>query len=171
MSSYVALLRAVNVGGTGKLPMKELRSMCEEAGFESVQTYIASGNVVFTSSDSEDKVKSVLEKRLEAYAGRKVDVYVRTVREMKDLVDINPFADEPGNKVAVLFLDQKPPADLDAIVSGVKDEKFKAADREIFISYPEGLGTTRLSFDKQKVQGTTRNMNTVTKLAQMAAEA
>ncbi|MGA7435305.1 MAG: DUF1697 domain-containing protein [Solirubrobacterales bacterium] len=171
MSAYVALLRAVNVGGTGKLPMKELRVMCEEAGFESVQTYIASGNVVFTSSDSEDKVKSVLEKRLEAYAGRKVDVYVRSVREMKDLVDINPYPDDPGNKVAVLFLDQKPPSDLDGIVSGVKDESFKAADREIFISYPDGLGVSTLKFDESKVHGTTRNMNTVTKLAQMAAEA
>lgn len=170
MSSYIALLRAVNVGGTGKLPMKELKAMCEEAGFEQVSTYIASGNVVFTSSDSEEKVKSVLEKRLEAYAGKKVDVYVRTVREMKDLVEINPFPEEPGNKVAVLFLDQKPPADLEAIASGVNGEKLRAADREIFIFYPDGLGATKLSFDKQKIHGTARNMNTVTKVAQMAAD-
>lgn len=169
MASYVALLRAVNVGGTGKLPMAELRAMCEEAGFESVKTYIASGNVVFRSSDSEDKVKSIIEKRLEDYAGKKVDVYVRTVREMKDLVEVNPYADEPGNKTAVIFLDQKPPAGLDAIASGVKDEKFQGADREIFVSYPDGLGTTKLTFDKKVIRGTTRNINTVTKLAEMAA--
>lgn len=165
----MALLRAVNVGGTGKLPMTELRAMCEEAGFESVQTYIASGNVVFKSNDREDKVKSILEQRLEDYAGKKVDVYVRSVREMKDLVEINPYADQPGNKVAVLFLDQKPPADLDAITSGVKEEKFQAAAREIFVFYPDGLGATKLAFDKQKVHGTTRNMNTVAKLAEMAS--
>ena len=53
MASYVALLRAVNVGGTGKLPMKELKAMCEETGFESVETYIASRNIVFESPDSE----------------------------------------------------------------------------------------------------------------------
>lgn len=168
MASYVALLRAVNVGGTGKLPMKELREMCEEAGFEAVQTYIASGNVVFTTGDSEDKVKSILEKRLEAYAGKMVDIYVRSVREMKDLVEINPFSDHPGNKTAVLFLDQKPPADLDAVTKGVAGEQFKAADREIFISYPDGLGTSKLAFDKS-IHGTTRNMNTVTKLAEMVA--
>ncbi|MBK5232647.1 MAG: DUF1697 domain-containing protein [Thermoleophilia bacterium] len=170
MASYVALLRAVNVGGTGKLPMAELRAMCEEAGFESVETYIASGNVVFKSGDSEDKVKSIIEKRLEAYAGKKVDVYVRTVREMKDLVEVNPYPKEPGNKTAVLFLDQKPPADLDAIASGIKDEKFEGAAREIFISYPDGLGTTKLAFDKKVIHGTTRNMNTVAKLAEMAAD-
>lgn len=170
MANYVALLRAVNVGGTGKLPMNELRTMCEEAGFESVSTYIASGNVVFRSGDSEDKVKSLIEKRLEDYAGKHVDVYVRTVREMKDLVEINPYSSEPGNKTAVLFLDQKPPADLGAVASGVKNEEFQGADREIFISYPEGLGTSKLSFDKKKVHGTTRNMNTVAKLAGMASE-
>ena len=170
MASYVALLRAVNVGGTGKLPMAELRAMCEEAGFESVSTYIASGNVVFKSSDPGDKVKSIIEKRLEGYAGKKVDVYVRTVREMKDLVEINPYADLPGNKTAVLFLDQKPPADLDAVAKGDKDEQFQAADREIFVSYPDGLGTSKLAFDKKVIHGTTRNMNTVTKLAEMAAD-
>jgi len=52
MNAFVALLRAVNVGGTGKLPMTELKAMCEEAGFKSVRTYIASGNVVFTSTKS-----------------------------------------------------------------------------------------------------------------------
>lgn len=160
----------MNVGGTGKLPMAELRLMCEEAGFESVSTYIASGNVVFKSDDSEDEVKRLLEKRLEDYAGKKVDVYVRSVREMKDLVEINPYSDEPGNKTAVIFLDRKPPADLEAIAKGVKDEKFQGADREIFVSYPDGLGTTRLEFDQKMVRGTTRNMNTVTKLSEMAAE-
>ncbi len=170
MASYVALLRAVNVGGTGKLPMAELRAMCEEAGFESVSTYIASGNVVFKSGDSEEKVKSIIEKRLEDYAGKKVDVYVRSVREMKDLVEINPFSKEPGDKTAVLFMDQKPPADLDSVAKGVRDEKFKGADREIFISYPDGLGTSKLGFDEKKIHGTTRNMNTVKKLAEMAAD-
>ena len=112
MATYVALLRAVNVGGTGKLPMKELKAMCEEIGFESVVTYIASGNVVFMATDSEPKVKHLLETRLESYAGKKVDVFVRSAREMLDLVNANPYADEPGNRVAVMFLAHKPPNDL-----------------------------------------------------------
>lgn len=167
-TTYVALLRAVNVGGSGKLPMKDLKAMCEEAGFESVRTYIASGNVVFETDDDAAKAKDILEKRLTEYAGKKMDVYVRSAREMRDLVDINPYPDEPGNKVAVLFLDRKPPSDLASIATGVQDEEFKAAASEIFIHYPEGLGRSKLTFGKDLV-GTTRNMNTVAKLAEMAA--
>src|SRR5262245_38232826 len=79
---YVALLRAINVGGTGKLPMADLKAMCEEAGFAHVATYIASGNVVFESSAPEAKVKAALEKRLQGYAGKPVGVVVRTAAEM-----------------------------------------------------------------------------------------
>jgi uncharacterized protein (DUF1697 family) len=167
-TSYVALLRAINVGGTGKLPMKELKAMCEEAGFEDPRTYIASGNVVFRSDDEAGKVKKILELRLADYAGTKVDVFVRTAREMRDLVEINPYPGEPGNRVAVLFLDRKPPNDLGSIATGVEGERFKAAAREIFVHYPEGMGVSKLKFGKELVT-TARNMNTVAKLAAMAA--
>ncbi len=168
MTPYVALLRAVNVGGTGKIPMKELKAMCEEAGFEDVATYIASGNVVLRSDDGAEKVKEILELRLADYAGKKVDVFVRTAREMRDLVEVNPFPDEPGNRVAVLFLDRRPPKDLDSLATGVGDERFTAAAREIFVHYPEGMGVSKLKFGRDLVS-TARNMNTVAKLAEMAA--
>lgn len=167
-TSYIVLLRAVNVGGTGKLPMKELKAMCEEAGFLDVETYIASGNVVLHSGDRPEKVKEILELRLTEYAGKKMDVFVRTAREMRDLVDVNPYPDEPGNRVAVMFLDRKPPGDLDALASGVQNEEFKAAAQEIFIHYPDGLGPSKLTFGSDLL-GTTRNMNTVRKLAEMAS--
>lgn len=167
MKACVALLRAVNVGGTGKLPMAELRTMCEEAGFEQVRTYIASGNVVFGSDDDPDRARSVLEARLGSYAGKPVDVLVRTGREMADLVAANPFPDEPGNRVVCLFLDRHPPKDLAAVASGVGDERFVAADREVFIHYPEGQAQSKLKFDLGVA--TARNMNTVKKLAEMAA--
>jgi len=82
MTAYVALLRAVNVGGTGKLPMTDLKRLCEEAGFQSVRTYIASGNVVFDSPLSEARVKKALESRMEEYAGKPVGVLVRTGPEL-----------------------------------------------------------------------------------------
>jgi len=91
MPSYTALLRAVNVGGTGKLPMSELKAMCEAAGFAKVRTYIASGNVVFESKLSEKSVKAKLEKSLEAYAGKPVGVLVRSGAEMAAVLDANPF--------------------------------------------------------------------------------
>ncbi|HEY0794239.1 MAG TPA: DUF1697 domain-containing protein, partial [Acidisarcina sp.] len=74
MNAYIALLRAVNVGGTGKLPMTELQSISEQLGFTNVRTYIASGNVVFQSKLPEAKVKAALKKRMATYAGKPVDV-------------------------------------------------------------------------------------------------
>ena len=167
MASYVALLRAVNVGGSGKLPMKELKSMCEEAGFDSVRTYIASGNVVFESGDSPERARSVLAKRLESWAGREIGLLVRSARQMADLVEANPFPNEPGDRVVVLFLDRSPPPDLEASVSGLDDEIMRPAASEVFIHYPRGQGPSRLSFDLGPA--TARNMNTVTRLATMAA--
>src|ERR1700753_2811038 len=82
MGSFVALLRAVNVGGTGKLPMSELKAMCETLGFTSVRTYIASGNVVFASRKSESAIKRDLEKALAARAGKPGGVMVRSGAEV-----------------------------------------------------------------------------------------
>ena len=78
MTRYVALLRAVNVGGTGKLPMADLKAMCRDAGFVRIETYIASGNVIFDSSARPSTVKAGLEARLLAYAGKPVGAVIRT---------------------------------------------------------------------------------------------
>lgn len=91
MTRYVALVRAANVGGIGKLPMSELKSMCAEAEFARVETYIASGNVVFDSKLAHSKVKAALEARLHIYAGKSVGVIVRTAVEMAAVLKANPF--------------------------------------------------------------------------------
>ena len=111
MTAYVALLRAINVGGTGRLPMTDLAAMCDAAGHGAVATYIASGNVVFTSDWSEARVKADLEQRLAEYGGRPVGVMVRTAAEIAAVRDGNPFPDSPGNRVLAIFLDAPPPAD------------------------------------------------------------
>src|SRR3569833_1008054 len=111
MAAFIALLRAVNVGGTGKLPMSELQAICEELGFGSVRTYIASGNVVFTSRKSEAAIKTALEKRLEAYAGKPVGVLVRSAAEMAQVLADNPFPKAAPNRTVAIFLDGKPAKD------------------------------------------------------------
>ncbi len=93
MFSYIALLRAVNVGGTGRLPMADLKAMCEEIGCRQVRTYIASGNVLFSSALSEQQVKAALQARLAVYAGKPIGVLVRTAAEMAGIVAKNPFPD------------------------------------------------------------------------------
>lgn len=169
MTAYVALLRAVNVGGTGKLPMTELVAMCKKAGFENPKTYIASGNVVFKSSKSEKAVKAVLETAMADYAGKSVGVIVRTAKEMAAVRDANPFTSAPGNRVVAIFLDHAPPKDAIAEATHVNGEEITLGTREIFVRYTdEGMGNSKLKIPATKT-GTARNMNTVTKLAEMAA--
>jgi uncharacterized protein (DUF1697 family) len=169
MGAFVALLRAVNVGGTGKLPMRELKAMCEEIGFSQVRTYIASGNVVFSSRKSEAAIKAALEKRLEAYAGKAVGVLVRSAQEMAEVAARNPFPKAAPNRTMALFLDRAPPADTLATVRGRKDEEIALGRREIYIHYGEGMAKSKLVIPATK-SGTARNMNTVAVLAKMAAE-
>jgi uncharacterized protein (DUF1697 family) len=169
MGSFVALLRAVNVGGTGKLPMSDLKQMSEELGFGKVQTYIASGNVVFTSRKSEAAIKTALEERLEAYAQKPVGVLVRTAAEMMQVLADNPFPKLAPNRTMAVFLDRAPPADALAGVRGQKDEQIRLGRREIYIHYGEGMAKSKLIIPAAKA-GTARNMNTVAALAKMAGE-
>ncbi len=169
MTAYIALLRAVNVGGTGKLPMTELTTMCEQAGFASVKTYIASGNVVFKSKLAEQKVKATLEASLAKYAGKPVGVLVRTAAEMAAVLAANPFPEMPGNATVAIFLDSPPPADALNHVTGQGEELISLGKREVYVYYGAGMGTSKLKIKAAKT-GTARNMNTVARLAEMAAK-
>jgi uncharacterized protein (DUF1697 family) len=166
---FVALLRAVNVGGTGKLPMRDLKRMCERAGFSAVRTYIASGNVVFASEQSAQAVKILLEKKLRAYVGKPVGVLLRTAKEVEQVLAHNPFPDAPPNRTVAIFLDEPPPRDTLQNVTGTKDEEIGLGKREIYVHYPGGVGTSKLRIAAARM-GTARNMNTVAKLAVMAKE-
>lgn len=168
MPSYVALLRAVNVGGTGKLPMSELKAMCAAEGFGGVQTYIASGNVVFSADPSEAQIKAALEERLKSYAGKPVGVIVRTAKEMADVLAANPFPDAPPNWTYAIFLDAPPPADTLDGIKHQKDEEVRLGKREIYVAYGEGMGRSKLKIPAG-VNGTARNINTIAKLAELAA--
>jgi uncharacterized protein (DUF1697 family) len=168
MTAFIALLRAVNVGGTGKLPMTELTAMCEAAGHEGVKTYIASGNVVFRSARSEAAVKADLEERLAAYAGKPVGVVVRTAAEIAAVRDANPFPDAPGNRVVAIFLDAAPPSDALDHAAGQQEEQMRLGTREVYVFYGDGMADSKLRIPAAKA-GTARNMNTVAKLAAMAA--
>jgi uncharacterized protein (DUF1697 family) len=169
MTRYVALLRAVNVGGTGNLPMAALRSICLDAGFDRVETYIASGNVVFASGAPAARVKAELESRLAVHAGKPVAVAIRTAAEMLAVRKANPFPRAEPERVYTIFLDRRPPRDALDHAVGQSDEKIRLGEREIFVHYPGGMGRSKLRIPAAKM-GTARNMNTVAKLAEMAAK-
>lgn len=167
MPTYIALLRAVNVGGTGKLPMAELKAMCLAAGFTQIQTYIASGNVILAHDGDAAGVKSALEARLYAYAGKPVGVIVRTPTEMAAVLRANPFPDDPPNRTMVIFLDQPPPPDAVANVRHQKNERLALGAREIYVAYGDGMGASKLVIPAGR-DGTARNLNTVAKLVELA---
>jgi uncharacterized protein (DUF1697 family) len=170
MTHYVALLRAVNVGGTGKLPMSDLKAMGEALGFANVRTWIASGNLVFTSSKTEGEVKAALEAKLASYAGKPVPVFVRTELELMDILAADPFPDAIGARSMVFFFDTPPPVDVVTNVKGLQGERLARGVREIYIDYGANIRDTKLKFSAMKT-GTGRNMNTVRKLAGLAQAA
>jgi uncharacterized protein (DUF1697 family) len=170
MTVYIALLRSVNVGGTGKLPMTVLKGLCQKAGYGSVQTYIASGNVILESEEREEKIKATLEDAIERRIGKRISVFVRTATEMKAVLARNPFpGKEPGKTVAV-FLDTRPRADVLAKPAGRNKEEIRAGKREIYIYYPDGIGRSKLRFPAAD-SGTARNMNTVARLVELTSQA
>jgi uncharacterized protein (DUF1697 family) len=169
MTRYIALLRAVNVGGTGKLPMADLKAMCGDAGYVRIETYIASGNVIFDSNAEPSRVKAELEDRLLAHTGKLAGVLVRTAPEMAAVLVANPVpAAEPKYTYAI-FLDHRPPADALDHVTGQNGEEIRLGDREIFVHYGSGMGRSKLKIPAAK-SGTARNMNTVAKLAELASK-
>jgi uncharacterized protein (DUF1697 family) len=166
-SVFVALLRAVNVGGTGKLSMRELAELCQDTGFRNVKTYIQSGNVVFTSKLTAPDVKRKLEAALKKKMGKPVGVHVRTPAEIESVIKRNPFKRAAPNRLLVLFLDRAAPrnAFADLVIPG--REEVELSGREVFIHYPDGMGRSKLRIPFADT-ATGRNLNTVTGLLELS---
>ncbi len=167
MTAYIALLRGINVGGTGLLPMKDLIALCTASGFTSVQTYIQSGNVLFDADGTEAAVRDALEQALHAQMGRPIDVMVRTAAELRAVLEANPFPSGEPNKVQVAFLAEPPPAEAHDTM-GLAGEQVLNGTRELYIHYPEGMGKSKLKLPLGKLSATLRNMNTVAKLVTLS---
>ena len=168
MTTYVALLRAVNVGGTGKLSMQDLKAACAAAGFTRIETYIASGNVVFAGTGPAATVQGALQKRLLAQAGKPVEVFLRTAAELAAVLADNPFPRQDPRSTYAFFLQQRPAADALAGARGQTDELIHPGRREIYVHYPSGMGRSKLRLPAAAA-GTARNLNTVAALVRLSA--
>jgi uncharacterized protein (DUF1697 family) len=155
--------------GTRGFPMSELVTLCQDLGFQSVRTWIASGNVVLQSRKSESAIKSILEAALSKRMGRPVGVLVRTAPEIAAVLRANPFPSNHNSHVMAIFLDAPPAHDAISNLKNQTKEELRLGLREIYVYYPDGQGQSRLIIPALK-HGTARNMNTIAKLAQMAAE-
>lgn len=175
MTRYVALLRAVNVGGNNKVPMKWLREAAADAGFADVATYVQSGNLVLSSADSAAKVGSTVAKLIKAEHGLDLDVIVRDRKQLAAVIKANPFETESAEptKVHVNFLTGAP---AKAKVSALDPDEF-APERwvikgsEMYLYFPDGAGRSKLATAPWKkrldVAGTARNWRTVLTLLDM----
>lgn len=178
MTTYVALLRAINLGKRNKISMANLRTLFESLGAKDVTTYLQSGNVVFKSDAKRAELTPGIEQAIRGAVGLDITVLVRTQAEIQRTRSGNPFVDRAeAAHLHVTFLAAKPDAarvrDLAGEESGA--DEFELVGHEIYLHCPNGYGRTKLTnayFEKRlQVRATTRNWNTVTKLAELAASA
>ena len=174
MHSYVALLRAVNVGGTAKAPAAALKTIAEGLGFEDVQTLLQSGNLTFRADGEPQTLEAKLERAFAAELGLSTEVMVRDAADWSALIAANPFPKEskrdPSHVLAVVTKDQPRPEGVKALQDYPGPERIEAGERVLYIVYPEGIGRSKLNgapgWKKLGCSGTGRNWNTVLKLAE-----
>lgn len=180
MTTFIALLRGINVGGHRPVPMAELRALCGGLGLAGAQTYIQSGNLVFAASGSARALESTLEQAIAERFGFAVDVLVRSATQWPDYVKGNPLAaaSQAQPNLVLLGLSKSPPRP-DAVAAlrerASAGEQVEAAGEALWFHFPAGSARTKLTPALiDRVVGspvTTRNWRTVQKLADMAGVA
>jgi len=176
VARLIVLLRGVNLGSTNRVAMPKLRAALEEAGFENVATYVQSGNVVLSSSDSPPQVARRCERVIKKEFGLEIPVVVRTRAQLAGIVRRNPLGKAAKNpkRYQVSFLEKKPTAALVRKLEEVAApaEHVVAAGREIYACHPEGVARSKLwaalAGKGLGVTATARNWTTVTKLLELA---
>ena len=176
MTTYLALLRGVNVGGANKVPMKELRGLFEDLDHEDVRTYLQSGNVVFEGrSSSSKKLAGEAERAISEAFGVDISVILRTRPELKRVAAGNPFPTEDvkPSLLHVMFLSDAPsPASVKTLdPDRSPPDEFKVKGREVYLWYPDGSARTKLTIDYFEqmlgTRATSRNWNTIVKVLEL----
>ena len=178
MGVIISMLRGINVSGQKKVPMKELKTLYEGLGFTNVSTYIQSGNVIFETGEKKaDALPKKIEKAIHDHFGFEVSVIHRTPKELKAVLDGNPFlagTEVQADKLYVTFLAQEPLPELveKAQAHQTDADRFAVLNRETYLYLPDGYGRTKLHNNfmesKLKVTATTRNWKTVNELYNLA---
>jgi uncharacterized protein (DUF1697 family) len=178
MTTYIALLRGINVGGHQKVTMADLRDMATHLGLAEAQTLLQSGNLVFrTAARSATQLEHLLEAEAIKRLALQSDFIVRTAEEWKTIAARNPFLEQaerdPSHLVVMFFKDAPKASDIAALRAVITGPEIVHADgRQAYITYPDGIGDSRLTNSlierKLGVRGTARNWNTVLKLEALA---
>jgi uncharacterized protein (DUF1697 family) len=176
MTTWIALLRGINVGGANKLAMKDLRDLVAACGHTGVSTYIQSGNVVLTSARSDrSALAAEISTGIERAHGLAVTVVLRTPEELRAALAANPFtAESDASRVTITFLSDVPSAgDISRLEPDrFLPDRFEVLGAELYAYYQNGAGRSKMTLDyfekRLRVRGTARNLNTVAKLIQLA---
>lgn len=176
-TSWIALIRAVNLGPTNKLPMSDLRSMLEALGYDDVRTHLQSGNAVFSARGVKGpQLERSIGARIRRDAGLDVPVMVRSARELDRLVAANPFVARrtPEKELQVGFLARTPsPAKIRALrPDDYAPDELAIGTRAVYFRMPNGYAKSKLPNVEQLlgVGMTTRTWKTVTRLADLAGD-
>ena len=180
MTTYAALLRGINVGGSKKVPMAELRALMEGLGHDGVRTHLQSGQAVFTAGHGdEESLAAELAQAIQKHFGFAVDVIVRDHAYLRAVAEACPFpaAELEARQLHVTYysapVDEARFADIDR--AAFLPEEFRLGDRALYLYAPDGLGRSKLAEQLSRrrlnkgVIATSRNWNTVVKLVEMTA--
>jgi uncharacterized protein (DUF1697 family) len=180
MPVLISLLRGVNVGGHHKVKMDDLRTLYESLGCEAVQTYINSGNVLFRTTGRDlMRLRKRIEDAIEGACGFRSDVMLRTPADLRGVIARNPFAARPGmdgSRLAIHFLAVEPSAAARQQVLDIDcaPEELHIDGRELYIYYTNGMARPKLKLPlverALQTSGTSRNLNTVRKLLEIAGK-
>lgn len=174
----IVLLRAVNVGGTGRVPMAELRTLLGELGYRDIATYIQSGNIVATVPDDHDEaaLSAEIEATILERMGVKTRAIVRTRDELEAALAVYPYLDHIPKLAHIIFLDHEPDPDGIAAMQerDFGDEEWVVVGRDLFVRYGEAVHASKLTNTAiervLKVTSTGRNLTTVRKLIEIARD-
>jgi uncharacterized protein (DUF1697 family) len=177
MTTYIALLRGINVGGNNMVAMADLRALLTRLGFEDVKTVLQSGNVVFRArTQPAAKLEAQLERELAKALGVTCAIHVRTADEWQAMVKANPYAAEarrdPGHMHVTCFKTPLDKSKVKAVQEEITGREVLTADgRHLYMVFPDGMGTSKASplVAKRLPGGTARNWNTVLKLASLVS--
>lgn len=172
MTTWIALLRGINLGSRNKVPMDDLRDLASELGLSRPQTYVRSGNMVVDADMSETALKSTLQRGIKDRFGLEVPVICRSAEEFERIASTHPFSSLglDDRMLHVAFLDREPEATVDDVIDMANHvpDRLQADGREIYLAYPNGLGRSKLNHSllerRLGVSATSRNWRTVTNL-------
>jgi uncharacterized protein (DUF1697 family) len=174
MKKFISILRGINVGGHKKIKMDALRQLFINLGYRNVKTYIQSGNVIFSSENTESgELEKIIAQEIIQTFGFEVPVLIFSAEELTDILENNPFGTDDAKDpsfIYITFLSENPNPDILKKIAGstFRPDEFVNINRAVYLYCPGGYGNTKLTNtffeNKLKLTATTRNLNTATEL-------